>query len=362
MPAQSSEGYNLFVKLIQRFIKLRRALFLMTLLGVLALLVFAQSFKGASVEASALIVVDHNSVALFEQIPEDYLQAAASLNMFYIDRSVGGNINEGLDCLNFPSDEDSPIGCRRLEHSDPTFSVSPSEIDWSRPGGYDRSNWDFQYWPELGCHMWHEAVECYFDIVDPIIHQYDVVSYQFSYLEVGSGSTIDDQPGGFFWDNANLFDIYDLEAYEAQHSEKTFIYWTTSLARAIGTTESEAFNDQMRQYASANGKILFDVADILSHDPSGSPCYDNRDGVPYDNGIQSENYPDDGAAIPAICQHYTTEVDGGHLRLVSVGKIRVAKAFWVLMAQIADWDGSVIPTPGPYTLYLPMIMKSDGLP
>jgi hypothetical protein len=36
-------------------------------------------------------------------------------------------------------------------------------------------------------------------------------------------------------------------------------------------------------------------------------------------------------------------VEGGHLGSVSAGKIRVAKAFWVLMAQLAGWDGSSAP-------------------
>jgi hypothetical protein len=169
--------------------------------------------------------------------------------------------------------------------------------------------------------------------------QYDVISYQFSYLEVTSGSTIEDQPGGFFWDNANLDDVYDLEAFEAQYADKTFIYWTTSLSRRIGTEEAQTFNNQMRQYAADNDKILFDVADILSHDPDGNPCYDNRDGVPYYyNEANSENYPDDGLNLPAVCQHYTPEADGGHLATVSAGKIRVAKAFWVLMARLAGWN------------------------
>jgi hypothetical protein len=51
-----------------------------------------------------------------------------------------------------------------------------------------------------------------------------------------------------------------------------------------------------------------------------------------------EDYPDDGLELPAICQHYTTEVDGGHLGDVAVGKIRVAKAFWMLMARSAGWS------------------------
>ncbi|MCB8923528.1 MAG: hypothetical protein H6662_18225 [Ardenticatenaceae bacterium] len=283
------------------------------------------------------IVVDHTSVALFEQIPEEYLQAAANTQMFFMDRSVGGNINDGLTCLGYESDELAPSSCKRYIHVDPTYSSPPSEVDWFHPGGYNRDNWDFQFWPDTVCSEWYDKVGCFMEVVTPMMTQYQVLSFQFSYLSVDNTSTIADVPGGFFSNNANLLDVYDLEAFEAQYADKTFIYWTTSLSRGIGTAVSETFNEQMRQYALTNGKPLFDVADILAYDPFGNPCYDNRDGVLYDNGNTSENYPDDGLNIPAICPHYTTEVDGGHLGNVSVGKIRVAKAFWVLMAQLAGW-------------------------
>jgi hypothetical protein len=286
------------------------------------------------------IVVDHTSVALFEDIPEQYLQAAEAIHMLFIDRSVGSNINDGLTCLGYESDEAAPSHCKRWQHVDPTFSVDPSEVNWYRPGGYNRSNWDFLPWDaNLTCPEWLSSLNCFVQMVNPIIGQYQVASFQFSYLAVGENSTIADLPGGFFWDNPGFQDVYDQEGYEAQHPNKVFIYWTSSLARGIGSTVSESFNQQMRAYAIANDKPLFDVADILSHDPQGNPCYDNRDGIPYDNGNNSENYPDDGLDLLAICQHYTTEVDGGHLGSVSAGKIRVAKAFWVLMARIAGWDG-----------------------
>jgi len=298
------------------------------------------------------IVIDHTSVAMFEQIPESYLQAAANLAMFFMDRSVGGNIDAGLDCLSYPSDEVAPNYCVRYEHVVPAFSVDPSELNWSRPGGYDRGHWEYQFWP-AGCgDEWFNKVGCFMSAIDPIIPQYDVVSFQFSYLEVSANSTIADQPGGFFWDNPSLFDVYDQEAFEAAHPDQVFIYWTTSLSRGIGTAEATAFNELMRQYALDHGKPLFDVADILSHDPQGNPCYDNRDGIPYDNGNTSENYPNDGQSIPAICPHYTTEVDGGHLGSVSAGSIRVAKAFWVLMARIAGWDG--VPSSAPIFADVPV--------
>ena len=91
------------------------------------------------------IVVDHNSVALFERIPENYLMATQATSMLYMDRSVGGNISEGLDCLAFPTDEVSLNHCRRWAHVDPNFSVSREDLNWSRPGGYNRANWDFVF-------------------------------------------------------------------------------------------------------------------------------------------------------------------------------------------------------------------------
>ena len=269
-----------------------------------------------------MIVVDHRSVELFERIPEQYIQAAANLRMFFMDRSVGQNIYEGLECLRYPTDEAAPNACRRWTHPVPEFSVDPETHGWSRPGGYDSSKWVYMFWPN-GCDMWYDKVRCFIEYIQPRVSQYDVVSYQFSYLEVGTGSTIADSPGGFFYNNPNRYDVYEFEAFASTlpPQNKLTFYWTTSLARSIGTIESETFNNQTRQYAAANNKILFDVADILSHDPYGNPCFDSISGT-----------------YKAICRHYTTESPGGHLGSVSAGKIRVAKAYWVLMARLAGWN------------------------
>jgi hypothetical protein len=128
-----------------------------------------------------------------------------------------------------------------------------------------------------------------------------------------------------------------------------FIHHTTSLARSIGTQEAADFNEQLRAYVYAHGGYLLDVADIESHDPWGQPCYDNRDGVPYViDGVVQEDFPDDGFDLPAVCQHYTREAEGGHLGSPEVGKIRLAKAFWVLMARLVGWSpGGEAGVPGP---------------
>jgi hypothetical protein len=307
-----------------------------------------------------MILVDRHSVDLFEQIPNEYLAAARNLRMLYADRSVGANIDDGLICLTAASWSQTPAHCRR-----DFYEIVGSTWNWKTftfqdyqngqvPSGilfepdpikYNRSNWTYDW--AVG--DWEEIIEIFVrDLVPTYVNDKDVLSFQFSYLNISPGTNIADLETGFFVDlpkdfypgNRERWDISDLEELEAQYPNKIFIYWTTSLARSLGSQEGTDFNNQMREYAIANNKILFDVADILSHTETGTPCFDNRDGVEYCmmNG-NCRNYPYDGFDQPAICQEYTTEIDGGHLGSVSAGKIRVAKAFWVLMAKIAGWDG-----------------------
>lgn len=305
------------------------------------------SSSGSGGFAGDGFAVDHTSVALFEQIPPQYLQAARELNMLFSDRSVGQNINEALNCLTATSWVQAPASCRR-DYTDSQWSwktfgqidldnnAVPARISFTPdPVIYDRSNWIF----EFRGGSWSELTE---DFVTSLAPQYvattDVLSYQFSYLNVTDNDDIASSTQGFFANNSNTYDVHDLEAFIAQHPSKVFIFWTTSLARGIGTQVSTDFNDQMRSYAQQHGKILFDVADIESHTDTGVPCYDNRDGVEYCQNQNCENHADDGLALPAICQDYTTETEGGHLGSVSGAKILIAKAFWVLMARIAGWS------------------------
>jgi hypothetical protein len=281
------------------------------------------------------IVVDHASIALFDSIPAKYRDQARALRMLFMDRSVGGNISDALDCLEYPF-ASAPSRCKRYQHTDSAFAVAPSEVTWL--GVWDRSNWRYEYWPS-GC---SEDPRCFVDFIEPRIDSFDVVGFQFSYLAVMPGSKLADPVDGFFGTKTDRGTALSYGAFAARHPEKKVIWWTTSLARGIGSPESEAFNDAMRVYTKNNNLILFDVADILSHDPSARPCYDNRDGVPY----LTENNPDDGLSLLAICPQYTTETEGGHLGSISAGGVRVAKAFWVLMARIAGWEGKAADSTG----------------
>jgi len=290
------------------------------------------------------LVIDRHAVTLFEEIPSGYRDAAAGLRMVFMDRSVGFNISTYLDCLSVPFD-DAASACKRYQHQDPAYAVDPAEVMWA--GTWDRSRWHYAFWPE-GC---GEDVTCFIDYMGSRMDSFDIMGCQFSYLAVAPGSRIADTVTGFFGSQGDANKASTYAAFAALNPDKKVIWWTTSLARGIGTPESQAFNDQMRAYAAEHEIILFDVADILSHAPDGQPCYDNRDGIPY----KDEDHPDDGLDIPAICPQYTTETEGGHLGSISAGGIRVAKAFWVLMARLAGWEPGATATSPSYAIPIRLV-------
>ncbi|MCF8237421.1 MAG: hypothetical protein K9I85_04640 [Saprospiraceae bacterium] len=310
-------------------------------------------------------VIDHHDVDLFESIPKEYLDAARNTRFLFSDRSVGQNVNDALNFLTYPSWAQAPASARRdytdldwhwktFNQTDWNAGLVPERIQFTPdPLLYNRSNWTFALrsgsWSELTQNFIQDLGPTYADSVD-------VWSYQFSYLNVMEGDPITDPQNGFFSDNPDVWDIHDLESFLSAYPDHKFVYWTTSLARGIGTSVSTLFNDQLRTWCQDNDRILFDFADIISHADKGDPCFDNRDGVDYISQTgQMENHPDDGVNYPAICQDYTTETDGGHLGSVSAGGIRIIKAMWVLMARIAGWDGqptSVHNTPGSESILL----------
>ncbi len=155
---------------------------------------------------AGMIYIDHNSVASFDQIPARYVQAAADIDMIFIDRSVGGNINNGLNCLSNVWDA-APSNCKRYEHpADPAFNAPISEVSWS--GSYDNANWDFLFWPnagqgapEISCAAstgeWQGKLECFLEFAQNQANNYDVLTFQYSYLSVDDHSSIADSTSGF---------------------------------------------------------------------------------------------------------------------------------------------------------------------
>jgi len=128
------------------------------------------------------------------------------------------------------------------------------------------------------------------------------------------------------WSSDRAVDIWAayrdmMEAEQAEHPGTTLVWWTIPLVTAAqdpsgGNAEKAAFNQAVRDYCAANGCVLFDIADIESHDPSGNPVMD-------------------ASGNEACWSGYVT--DGAHLN--ETGRQRLASAIWWLLARVAGWNG-----------------------
>lgn len=270
-------------------------------------LIFVNGF-----ESPAGLIADRHAVAAFDALPDVWIVAASQVPQLFRHASVGDNIRQGLSCL-MNDVQPRPNFCDRETPSD-QIVFDPK---------YDYHQWQFEFHalPPGQNPPWWDKVGLFVDRIDGLDgnDEFPVVSFKFGYVDGGPGSNIDSQ---FFANppNPSLANIVDLEALEQRHSDRLHLWWTMGLARQ-SHAPSQGFNQQLRAYAAARPIVLFDIADILSTDPAGLPCFDNQD-----------------QGIEAICADYTNEVNGGHLN--SLGRLRMAKAYWWLMARIAGWDGT----------------------
>jgi hypothetical protein len=109
-----------------------------------------------------------------------------------------------------------------------------------------------------------------------------------------------------------------MERMATRYPKVKFVFWTLPLRKeAMLNEKRERFNQLMRDYAKAHDVVLFDIADIESHQPDGTAVKDQ-------NGRE------------AMWGNYTN--DGGHLN--DDGKVRVARAWWWLTARLAGWSPS----------------------
>lgn len=242
------------------------------------------------------IVVNHTSVALFDQIPPAYLNAAGALRVLFRTASVGQNISEGLNCLA----NNTGVNCRT------GFGVPASSVPIVSRPQYQRPRWLLEYRGNPG---WYGKASDYITQVQTRHASFDVMTWKQSY--------VDDPSLVNFWTRGRTGpDIGDVEAALAAAPTVTGVFWTAALPR-ITLPHITTFNTTMRLYAQNEQAILFDLADLESHTPAGTPCVTN--------------------GHPVICTAYNNEVDGGHLTN-GMAQQHIAKAFWVLAARLAGWQ------------------------
>jgi len=182
------------------------------------LLVLALLAAASTVGAQA-IVADHNATAL-ASIPDAALPAAANLRLLVRHASVGGNINDGLDALH------------------------------SLNAKYDRSHWIFQ---NRGNPGWQAKVDDLVAQAASRASSFDVLTMKLCFIDTDASFT-------YYRDKMLWLEIH--------YPGKRFVWWTMPIMTS-GDANRQAFNDSVRTFARANGKILFDIADIEAYNAAG---------------------------------------------------------------------------------------------
>ena len=212
-------------------------------------------------------VIDHTYADL-NSLPDDAIKSAREVRSVLRHASVGGNISAGLNDLQGIDD--------KYNYSAFAFS------DRGNPG-------------------WRAKVDDLDAFVAEHLSEYAVFSQKFCFID-------EDANWRYYRDH--------MEALEAAYPDKGFVWWTMPI-RTDGSALRDAYNIKVRNYCLANGKILFDIADIESHDPAGHPIRDGR--------------------YEAMYSGYSS--DGGHLD-ETTGRQRVATAYWWLMARLAELEST----------------------
>jgi hypothetical protein len=235
--------------------------------------------------ASAAIVVDHEGVAEFDQIPESYFdEIRDTCSFFYGHTSHGSQIMTGLDML---VAEDALLYARPDFHEYGDDLGHNGDTSWVQP----TRDW-LDAHPECNVVMWSWC-----------------------------GGCSDNTEAGI---DAYLSALTQLEL---DYPGILFIYMTGHLDGSGPGGNLYRSNNQIRDYCVANDKVLFDFADIESWDPDGNYYPDETDACNwcYD-WCASHVCPDCGSCAHSHC--FNCYLKG--------------KGFWWMMARVSGWTSSGI--------------------
>lgn len=257
---------------------------------------------------SKAVVADHTVIAKFAQIPQSAINSAASIKTLFMHQSTGGLIEySGLECL---------AGL----HGDPaSFPAECVTYADNRDAGtwpwYDNTKFNWEEWPDVTIADSILKMDQFVSVVHEQAGTYQVIGMKYCYTDGWNQSDNVDQ---------NYY-INKMLALESQYPNKVFMWATSALWAEPGGACNNIFNScqgiydfnqQIRAYAKAHNKPLYDIADIESHDSNGNPCivdgYEGMCTAWYDSG-------------------------GGHPN--TAGAIRLSKGFWWLMARLGGWNG-----------------------
>ncbi len=237
---------------------------------------------GGAGGGTVAIIADHTSAASFDAIPASYVsQAITNFHIYYGHTSHGSQIITGLQML-----------------QSATYDYASMSLEDN--GGDD-----------LGASPWATITR---DRLNAPGSNIDVVMWSWcGQLSTMSSSEVTDY-------------LTEMNQLEEDFPAVRFIYMT---GHTDGTGESGTLrtnNRQIRDYVTANHRVLFDFADVESWDPGGTYYPDTSD---------------DCSWCAAYCggTSYLSCNDGDCAHTNCYNCYLKGRAFWWLLARMAGWSG-----------------------
>jgi len=274
------------------------------------------------------LIINHENIDI-DQVPDYWLGKAKELAFHYGHTSHGEQVLEGLAYLESYLDSKYDISRWSLwewnDHlTDDDFPATPLTLN-IYDGNYDSSGYDDYIEPG---DYWEGPVGISRTTTTASSGNFDYSMWswcgQADYYS-------DDQIGEY---------LAQMKAFEAAFPNMRFILMTGhNVSNGDDGADNDnllAHNQMMRDYANANGMVLFDFADIETYDP---------DDLLYDPNTW--NYSDGTcpwcetwcAANPGYCDDDLLAISCEHTHPLFC-KMK-AQAFWWMMARLAGWGGPV---------------------
>jgi len=277
--------------------------------------------------ASSAIVIDHASVDI-TAIPQDWIEEAKStLHIAYGHTSHGSQLTDGMSGL---------VG---FANGGGKELALPADIfAWNNGGTagaldlHDGAmGGDVGYYPD-----WVDNTRSYLGTPDPVTgrgtSEPDVNVIIWSWCGQVSSRT-----------EATMLSTYllPMSQLELEYPGVTFVYMTGHANGGGEEGNVHLRNQQIREYAIQNNKVLYDFYDIELYDPDGNYYGDKdvNDNCDYDsdgNGSLDSNWATDWQGL------HTQDVDWyscGCVHSQALNCNQKAYAAWWLWARIAGWDG-----------------------